>query len=255
MFENFICPLRGHRAQVAACEFLHSLVLYMLGQNAMHHAAAPASAEGTQRTILSTLYSRVIPALLSLACDVELVARQLFEPLVMQTIHWFTNNRQYESEETMVLLGAILDGICNQKDSTLRDFSASCLTEFLLWSIKQTTSKQQETSPINVKSLLKRVYSLALHPSAYKRIGAALAINNCYRVFREQNTLVDQFVLEMVVVFMTSLRFAHSDDPQLGTHTICGHAIDHLQRMIVTRVCFISILFPPKNNACCRQMT
>lgn len=36
------------------------------------------------------LYKHVLPALLRLACDPEQVARQLFEPLVLQLIHWFT---------------------------------------------------------------------------------------------------------------------------------------------------------------------
>ena len=44
--------------------------------------------------------------------------------------------------------------------------------------------QQQEKSPINMKSLLKRLYSLASHPSASKRLGAALAFNNIYTVFR-----------------------------------------------------------------------
>ena len=214
----------------------------MLGQNAQHHSAAPTSSDGPQKTILSALYARVVPVLLRLACDVELVARQLFEPLVFQIIHWFTNNKQYESEETIVLLTSILDGVCDSNDSSLRDFCASALTEFLKWSIKQSTSKQQESSPINVKSLLKRIYSLALHPSVSKRVGAALAINNFYRVFREQNALVDQFVLEMTVVCMHSLRYAHFDDPQLGTPQLYGQTIEHLQRMIVARVCFLFML-------------
>ena len=46
------------------------------------------------------------------------------------------------------------------------------------------TPKQQEKSPINTKSLLKRIYSLAKHPGASKRLGAALAINSIYIVFR-----------------------------------------------------------------------
>jgi DNA-dependent protein kinase catalytic subunit len=207
----------------------------MLGQNAQHPAAA---LESTQKTLLSGLYARIIPAMLVLACDVELVARQLFEPLVMQTIHWFTNNRQYESEETVVLLTAILDGLCDLKSSSLRDFCAKCVAEFLKWSIKQSP-QNTDSNPINVKSLLKRVYSLALHPSAFNRIGAALAVNNFYRVFREHNSLVDEFVIEMIFVFMNSLRFAHFDDPELGTHTLCVQAINHLQRMIVVQVGYI----------------
>ena len=69
-------------------------------------------------------------------------------------------------------------------DTALRDLSALCIEEFLRWSIKQTSEKQLAKSPINIKSLLKRLYSLATHPSANKRLGAALAFNNIYRVFR-----------------------------------------------------------------------
>lgn len=69
-------------------------------------------------------------------------------------------------------------------DSTLRDFSGRCIEEFVKWSIKQTTPKQQEKSPTNMKSLFKRIYSLALHPNGFKRLGAALAFNSIYRLFR-----------------------------------------------------------------------
>lgn len=69
-------------------------------------------------------------------------------------------------------------------DSTLRDFCGRCIEEFVKWSIKQTTPKQQEKSPTNMKSLFKRIYSLALHPGGFKRLGAALAFNSIYRQFR-----------------------------------------------------------------------
>lgn len=38
------------------------------------------------------------------------VARQLYEPLVMQLIHWFTNNKKFESQDTVAFLEAILVG-------------------------------------------------------------------------------------------------------------------------------------------------
>lgn len=76
------------------------------------------------------------------------------------------------------------DGIVDPLDSTLRDFSGTCIQEFVKWSIKQTTPKQQEKSPANIKSLFKRIYSLALHPNVFKRLGAALAFNSMYRQFR-----------------------------------------------------------------------
>ena len=36
------------------------------------------------------------------------VTRQLYEPLAMQLIHWFTNNKKFESQDTVALLEAIL---------------------------------------------------------------------------------------------------------------------------------------------------
>lgn len=42
------------------------------------------------------------------------VTRQLFEPLVMQLIHWFTNNKKFESQDTVAVLEAIM-----VRDSTL----------------------------------------------------------------------------------------------------------------------------------------
>ena len=82
---------------------------------------------------------------------------------------------------------------------------------------------------------------MAKHPGASKRLGAALAINSIYVVFRyfvikfcmngviilhvvifcrEEDPLVDMFVIEMLVVMIESLRLAHRDDKSLGTYII-----------------------------------
>ncbi|KAF4089760.1 hypothetical protein AMELA_G00069750 [Ameiurus melas] len=214
------------QTKVAACELLHSLVVYMVGRGAQ-------MAEGENSTPpMYNLHKRVFPVLLRLACDVDQVTRQLFEPLVMQLIHWFTNNKKFESQDTVAVLEAILDGVVDPLDSTLRDFSGRCVQEFVKWSIKQTTPEQQKKSPANIKSLFKRIYSLALHPNVFKRLGAALAFNNIYRHVREENSLVQQFVFEVLVVFVESLALAHSDEKALGTVQQCRGALDHLKRII-----------------------
>ncbi|XP_076840848.1 DNA-dependent protein kinase catalytic subunit [Brachyhypopomus gauderio] len=213
------------QTKVAACELLHSLVVYMVGRGAQ-------MVEGEKSTPMYNLHKRVFPVLLRLACDVDQVTRQLFEPLVMQLIHWFTNNKKFESQDTVAVLEAILDGVVDPLDSTLRDFSGRSIQEFVKWSIKQTTPKQQEKSPANMKSLFKRIYSLALHPNVFKRLGAALAFNSIYRLFREESSLVEQFVFEVLVVFVESLALAHSDEKSLGTVQQCCSALDHLKRII-----------------------
>ncbi|XP_039235694.1 DNA-dependent protein kinase catalytic subunit isoform X2 [Pipra filicauda] len=214
------------QTKVAACELLHSIVTYMLGK-------ATQMPEGHQGPPpMYHLHKRVFPVLLRLACDIDQVTRQLYEPLVMQLIHWFTNNKKFESQDTVAFLEAILSGIVDPVDSTLRDFCGQCIREFLKWSVKQTTPRQQEKSPANTKSLFKRLYSLALHPSAFKRLGAALAFNSIYREFREENSLVEQFVFEALVVFLESLALAHTDEKSLGTAQQCCDAINHLKRII-----------------------
>uniref|UniRef100_A0A452TWS2 DNA-dependent protein kinase catalytic subunit n=1 Tax=Ursus maritimus TaxID=29073 RepID=A0A452TWS2_URSMA len=214
------------QTKVAACELLHSMVMFMLGK------ATQMPEGGQDFPPMYQLYKRTFPVLLRLACDVDQVTRQLYEPLVMQLIHWFTNNKKFESQDTVALLEKILDGIVDSVDSTLRDFCGRCIREFLKWSIKQTTPQQQEKSPVNTKSLFKRLYSFALHPSAFKRLGASLAFNNIYREFREEESLVEEFVFEALVTYLESLALAHADEKSLGTIQQCCDAIDHLRRII-----------------------
>uniref|UniRef100_A0A8C5C632 DNA-dependent protein kinase catalytic subunit n=1 Tax=Gadus morhua TaxID=8049 RepID=A0A8C5C632_GADMO len=205
------------QTKVAAGELLHSLVVYMVGKSAQmvdHPSSLPP---------MYNLHKKLFPVLLRLACDVDQVTRQLFEPLVMQLIHWFTNNKKFESQDTVAVLEAILDGLVDPLDSTLRDFCGRCVQEFVKWSVKQTTPAQQERSPANIKSLFKRIYSLALHPNSFKRLGAAMAFNSIYRQFREENALVDQFVFEVLVVFVESLALAHSDDRSKETYEKMKH--------------------------------
>ncbi|EDO34282.1 predicted protein [Nematostella vectensis] len=219
----------NRQTKVAACELLHTLVLYMLGKGVTQPDVKKVALP------MQNLWKKLIPVLLQLACDVERVSAQLFHPLVMQLIHWFTNNRKYESPETIALLDALLEGVVHPTDTSLRDFSAQCIREFLQWSIKQTSAKQLEKSPINIKSLLKRLYSLALHPNASKRLGASLAFNSIYTVFREERSLVDVFVLEILVTYLESLALAHTDDPAQGTQDQCSQVISHLERIIKTK--------------------
>ncbi|XP_052761107.1 DNA-dependent protein kinase catalytic subunit-like isoform X2 [Mya arenaria] len=214
------------QTKVAACELLHSLILYSIGRGAQQPGAR------IERASMGPLFKHIFPAMLKLSCDVELVARQLFEPLTMQVIHWFTGGKKTESEETITLLDAIYAGMIQQSDTAQRDFCARCLHEFLRWSIKQTSAKAAENNPANAKSVLKRIFSYSRHPSPFKRLGAALAFNNIYTVFREEEPLVNMFTFELLVNFVESLAMAHSDEKSLGTQEQCSKALEHIEKII-----------------------
>lgn len=54
------------------------------------------------------------------------VTRQLFEPLVMQLIHWFTNNKKFESQDTVAVLEAIMVRVYTVK--AFRDYASINVT-------------------------------------------------------------------------------------------------------------------------------
>ncbi|XP_078482635.1 DNA-dependent protein kinase catalytic subunit [Ciona intestinalis] len=213
------------KAKISACELLHSITIYIIGRNAQI-----SNVERNTHSMAS-LYKKLVPVLLQLACDVDQVCKQLFDPLIKQMIHWFTNNKKFESKDTAILLNSIMEGLVDEENATLRELCADSVREFLVWSIKQNPSAEKQVRN-NAKSLFKRLHSLALHPTPMKRLGAALAFNHIYRVFREQNTLVDEFIFETLVTFINSLSLSHADEMFVGTQKVCKQALEHIERII-----------------------
>ena len=120
------------QTRISACEFLHALLLFMIGKSALGD-------KGDKRQIeaFGKIYARIFPVMLDIASDTELVSRQLFEPLVFQIIRWFASSRVYEHSEVMALLDAILEGSASKNNAQLRDLGAKCVAEFASWSLKQ----------------------------------------------------------------------------------------------------------------------
>ena len=137
----------NRQTKVNACELLHSIVVYMIGKS----VSDPHSSTSTLFQ-MNKIYKNIYPALFRLACDVDNFARNLFQPLVMQIIHWFTGNRKYESLETVALLETIMESLVDEKEASLRDFSALALNEFLKWSIKHTPLAKQDEATSSLQA-------------------------------------------------------------------------------------------------------
>ncbi|KAL3172468.1 hypothetical protein MRX96_043379 [Rhipicephalus microplus] len=162
------------------------------------------------------LYQHLFPELLHLSCDPDQVTQNLFKPLTLQLMHWFSSKSTRGSQESAAIVECLWDTVTQSQETTVRDFAAQCLKEFVAWSIKQSSSKELEKSPTNVKSVLGRLCSYCRHPSASKRLGAALVFNNIYSLVREEESLVDIFILETLAYFVDSLKLAHADEKTIG---------------------------------------
>ncbi|KAI8877666.1 hypothetical protein K501DRAFT_306200, partial [Backusella circina FSU 941] len=190
--------------KIAACELLHSLVLVMIGNSAFQ----AKDTRNARNSRYHDLYLRVFPVMLKLAIDVDQVARDMFRLLNAQIIHWLTNNAQYENPETIALLEVCLEAACDT-NAGLRDYGADCVQEFTKWSIKQSSSKLKN-NPMNMKSLLKRLYNFMANPNSSKRFGASLVFNRIYRLFREEESLIEEYTLEILGQLFFSLKLSES---------------------------------------------
>jgi len=132
-----------------------------------------------------------------------------------------------------------MDSLVDEKDASLRDFSATALKEFLKWSIKHTPLAKQDSSSVatsvNVKSILKRIFSFLNHPSSSKRLGAAIAWNSIYTIFREEETLVNKHIFELLYYLVESLAMSETDDRMYGTQEHTKLALDHVERIVTAK--------------------
>ncbi|CAF4529661.1 unnamed protein product [Rotaria magnacalcarata] len=212
------------QTKITACELLQSIMLYMIGKSANNRSTAAASYD--------KLYEHLFPAVLELSCDSDTFTKTLFTTFMIQMIHWFTKNQNYENRETMSLLDTFMNGMISGRNASIRDFSGVCLKEFLKWTVKHAGGYDKSAYLKNATSILKRILSFALHPNSFKRLGSTLAWNSVYMLFRESETLVDVYTLQLLFVFVESLAIAQEDDPSLGTQQQAIGALSHIERII-----------------------
>ncbi|GAU90192.1 DNA dependent Protein Kinase catalytic subunit [Ramazzottius varieornatus] len=220
--------------KVAACELLHAVTVFLIGTH------ANTAAENSGKKSLLTLLQKLMPKIIELACDVEPVTKQLFEPLIVEIIHHFSHHAQKIEGEVGVVLDCLMDGLVTERNPTIRSFCARCVSEFLQWSAKGSKVDPTKGSkaignsppPVASVSLFERIISFAGHSRAAKRFGAALAFNNCYRLFRDDSVLVDMFTINLIVTFVKSLAWSHMDIPGFGADKLTASCLDHLARIV-----------------------
>ncbi|UJR22353.1 hypothetical protein I4U23_025415 [Adineta vaga] len=212
------------QTKITACELLQSIMLYMIGKSATNRSTAAATYE--------KFYEHVFPAVLELSCDSDTFTKTLFTTFMIQMIHWFTKNHNYENPETMSMLDTFINGMIAGRNASIRDFSGICLKEFLQWTVKHAGGYDKSAYLKNATSILKRILSFALHPNSFKRLGSTLAWNSIYTLYRESETLVDVYTLQLLYVFVESLAIAQGDDPSLGTQQQAIGALSHIERII-----------------------
>ena len=77
--------------------------------------------------------------------------------------------------------------------------------------------QQIRDDPANIKSLIRRIQTHASHPDPFKRLSAILCFSKLVPIIREENALIDTFVLEIADCVLANLKAS-------SQHTIGGVA-------------------------------
>ncbi|XP_023014378.2 DNA-dependent protein kinase catalytic subunit [Leptinotarsa decemlineata] len=214
------------KTRITACELLQACVMVFLGR------AKPMSQSGLSE-MNNTLKTLAIP-LLQLACDIDQVVEQIFQPLFLQLVHWYTSPTQSRGPHTAIIIDTLMEGITHPTNSSLRDFAGKCVKEFVKWTIKQANENSIARDPINIKILVNNMRFFSSHPDSAKKLGAALIFNNIYRELREEDALVSIFWLEILHIFVLSLSTVMSFE-ETTTVVQIKHALRHVERVFVEK--------------------
>uniref|UniRef100_A0A182PBZ1 non-specific serine/threonine protein kinase n=1 Tax=Anopheles epiroticus TaxID=199890 RepID=A0A182PBZ1_9DIPT len=187
--------------KLAACELLHTIVLYLLGISYQDRLAG--------------LWSQLCRHLLQLSCDTDLAVCQMFEPLLFQIIHFVTQPSKLTQQGTRALLDCLLDATSNVQHSAIRDLSIRCLREFLQWTNRQCGGTQSANDRRKIKcTLLEQLKTHALESNASHRYGSALAFNNLFRLLLQDDFHVVRYSFELMHSYAVGL--SATEEEQLG---------------------------------------
>ncbi|XP_058119167.1 DNA-dependent protein kinase catalytic subunit-like [Anopheles ziemanni] len=170
--------------KLAACELLHTLVLYLLG---IHY-----------QDQLHGLWSQLCRHMLRLSCDTDLAVCQMFEPLLFQIIHYLTQPSKLSQQGTSVLLDCLLNATSNAQNTAIRDLAVRGLREFLQWTNRQSgTSRSLDDRMKAKRTLLEALKTYALESDTSRRYGAALAFNNLFRLLAQDDGHLVRYWFEL----------------------------------------------------------
>lgn len=97
--------------------------------------------------------------------------------------------------------------------------------------MRQRDPKDLNSTAINLESLIKLICNYSINPSVNKQLGAALAFNNLYMIFRENENIVDRFWLQLATYFVQSLQMNKNQNSIQQLE----EALNHIMRVLIAK--------------------
>lgn len=220
--------------KMTACEIIQATILYLMGT----------------RNHKGKLWEELCKLMLELGCDGDVGVQQMFEPVVMQTMHYLSKESELNHEGTEILLACLMGAISHPTNLAVRDLASRSLREFLTWAFRQAKSDTRNASPFNVVTLLHQIKMFNSDALPQKRFGAALAFNNIYRVLREEDSILNIYWLDLLHDFCLNYRLS---EQQIEQNVNCqmdlkqvSASLDHILRVLRERKHIFNVSDPTR---------
>lgn len=164
----------------------------------------------------------------------------MFEPLVMETMHYISKTDQLHQQGTEILLKCVMDAICHPTNLPVRDLASRSLREFLSWTFRQSTPQQLNASPFNIDTIIHQLKMFNCDTLPQRRFGAALAFNNIYRVLREEESIIDKYWIDLLHDFCVNLKLSEQQQSEENANNEAdvkqvSASLDHILRVLRER--------------------
>ncbi|KAG5673262.1 hypothetical protein PVAND_003325 [Polypedilum vanderplanki] len=227
-----VCYIALHSSdrsiKISGCELLHGMVLYMMGKNLKETETLP-------------IWKDLCRNIIILGAEKDQTIRALFEPLLMQMMHFYSKPDQILNPLSTVLIEAVLEMI-SYRDNTIQDLSARLLREYILWLMRQTNKEQRKLAPITLVDFFQELKKMSIETEQSRRIGATLAFNNIYRIIREEESLIDIYWIYLLDVFCLNFRNTEDFSNHLDNCFVddrrfeqVSSSLDHITRVFIER--------------------
>lgn len=185
----------------SAAETLYNIIVLMIGNNSLQqHRANPKYA-------YQDLYAKLLPAIFVLASSGSTAYALIFQKLLNQIIHYFSNSKNNITEaENILLIDSLIAAISENNSNSIKEVCAAGLAEYIQYSISNNlTAGGAAVNITYIDNIMSNICILLSHPIESKRRAGVLILLKAYKFIRSELLLVKRYVMYILYLLIKLL--------------------------------------------------
>ena len=182
---NRICflALNGElNIKKASCEFLHSILIMVIGNAAEYKSS---------KEVTANFLDKLFPTILEIASNSSHPSQQLIHTILIQSIRFFSLTQEPNSPDISVILKHLLQLYNGTED--MGCLGSKCIAQLVRWHIKSDARKGDKRNYPIIKVIIRNIWTLASNKRA--RDGLVLLLVELLREIHREEYLMKQYAL------------------------------------------------------------